>query len=74
VGVIYERGILMIKKIIISVLILASLMYAEYRFIMNNLCPYLGENNTVYIELFGQVDEYYAEDMMPTIVDIEYKE
>lgn len=50
-----------ITKIIIGVLFLSSLMFAEYRYIMLNVCPYLGENNTVYIEVFGQVDEYYAE-------------
>lgn len=49
------------KKIIVGILILFSLMYTEYRYIMENLCPYLGENNTVYIEIFNQVDEYYAE-------------
>lgn len=36
-------------------------MFAEYRYIMRNLCPYIGENGTVYIEIFGQVDEYYAD-------------
>lgn len=51
------------KKIIITILAIAMLMFAEYRFIMNNLCPYLGENGTVYIEIFGQVDEYYADPM-----------
>ena len=49
------------KKIIIIILAVITLMFAEYRFIMLNLCPYRGENGTVYIELFGQVDEYYAE-------------
>ena len=49
------------KKIIIIALAIITLMFAEYRFIMLNLCPYHGENGTVYIELFGQVDEYYAE-------------
>ena len=49
------------KKIIIIALAVLSLMYAEYRFIMLNLCPYKGENNTVYIEFMGQVDEYYAD-------------
>ena len=49
------------KKFILAILILASLMYAEYRFIMLNLCPYQGDNGTVYIEFAGRVDEYYAE-------------
>ena len=52
------------KKIIIiltSVVILLAMMFAEYRFIMCNIRPYRGENGTVYLEVFGNVDEYYAE-------------
>ena len=49
------------KKLIMAIIILASIMYAEYRFIMLNICPYLGSNGTVYIEFMGNVDEYYAE-------------
>ena len=49
------------KKAIIIILAIIMLMFAEYRFIMLNLCPYYGENNTIYVEIFGQVDEYYAE-------------
>lgn len=49
------------KKFLIAILILASIMYAEYRFIMLNICPYLGNNGTVYLEIFGNVDEYYAD-------------
>ena len=44
--------------IILSILIL---MFIEYKYIIFNLRPYLGENNTVYIELFNRVDTYYAE-------------
>ncbi len=57
-----------IKIIIVLLLILSfafttlSLMFAEYRFIMQNIRPYIGENNTVYLEVFGQVDEYYADE------------
>jgi hypothetical protein len=51
------------KKIIIIILAILMLMFAEYRFIMHNLCPYRGENGTMYIEVFGQVDEYYADPM-----------
>ena len=51
------------KKTIIIILAIAMLMFAEYRFIMLNLCPYRGENGTVYIEIFNQVDEYYADPM-----------
>ena len=50
-------------KIVGGILILISLMFAEYRFIMHNIHPYLGENNTVYLEIFEQVDEYYTEHM-----------
>lgn len=52
------------KKIIIilaSLAILLAMMFAEYRFIMLNIHPYRGENGTVYLEIFGNVDEYYAE-------------
>ena len=52
-------------KITAIVLLMASLMYAEYRVIMHTACPYVGngteEGNVVYIEVFGRVDEYYAE-------------
>lgn len=47
--------------IILSVIFIATFMFAEYRFIMCNIRPYLGERNTVYLEVFGRVDEYYAE-------------
>ena len=51
------------KKIIIGIIIILSLMFAEYRLIMHNITSYVGENNTVYLEVFGQIDEYYAENM-----------
>lgn len=54
------------KKICIfvaAVLAAVILMFAEYRFIMVNLRPYKGNNNTVYIDFFGMVDTYYAEDI-----------
>lgn len=50
-----------IRKAILVIIIIASLLYAEYRFVMLNLHPYQGDNGTVYIEFMGQVDEYYAE-------------
>lgn len=53
-----------IIKIIAGLLVVFSLMFAEYRFIMHNIHPYLGENNTVYLEIFGQVDTYYAEESL----------
>lgn len=52
-----------ITKIIAMALIVISFMFAEYRFIMHNIRPYLGENNTVYLEIFEQVDVYYAENI-----------
>ncbi len=51
-----------IAKIIIGILFILSFMFAEYRLIMHSIRPYIGENNTVYIEAFGQVDEYYIDD------------
>lgn len=52
-----------IIKIIAVLLIILSLMFAEYRFIMHNIHPYIGENNVVYLEIFEQIDAYYAEDI-----------
>lgn len=49
------------KRIIIIILLILCMMFVEYRFIMHHLCPYRGENGTVYIECFGVVDTYYAE-------------
>lgn len=54
------------KKIIgavIGIIFIISLMFIEYRYIMLNINPYLGDNETVYLEIFGQIDEYYAEHM-----------
>ncbi len=48
--------------IITALVVLLGIMYAEYRYIMTNICPTKGNNNTVYLEIFGQVDEYYVED------------
>lgn len=53
------------KKLIAAVLIILALlgiMFAEYRYIMCNIHPYRGEGGTVYLEVFDQVDEYYAEE------------
>ena len=47
--------------IIFGAIIVATIMFAEYRVIMTNIHPYHGDNGTVYLEVFGQVDEYYAE-------------
>lgn len=52
-----------ITNVIIGIMIILSLMFAEYRYIMHNINPYIGENNVVYLEVFGQIDEYSAEHM-----------
>ena len=46
---------------VVEIIFIISLMFAEYRYIMLNIEPYLGDNQTVYIEIFGRTDEYYAE-------------
>lgn len=50
-------------KALVGILLLFSLMFTEYRFIMVNLKPYINDNGTVYIEMFGNIDEYYTETM-----------
>lgn len=53
------------KKLIKITLVLVAvlcIMYAEYRYIMTHIHPYRGEDSTVYLEIFDQVDEYYAEE------------
>ena len=49
------------KKFIVILIAILVLMFAEYRYIMTNLCPYYAEDGYLYIEVFGQVDTYYAE-------------
>lgn len=51
------------KKLMAVVLIIVAVlgvMFAEYRYIMTHIKPYRGEDGTVYLEIFDQVDEYYA--------------
>lgn len=50
-----------IIKVSFGFLFIALLIFAEYRFIMTNICLYFGTGNTVYIEVFGQVEEYEVE-------------
>lgn len=50
-----------VKFAIILVAVLC-IMFAEYRYIMTNITPYHGEDGAVYLEIFDQVDEYYAEE------------
>ena len=52
------------KKLIyglIGIIFIFTLMYAEYRFIMCKQIPYIINDNTVHVEIFGRVDEYYTE-------------
>lgn len=51
-----------IMAIIITFVAIIALMYAEYRYIMVNIHPYRGNENTIYLEIFDQVDEYYVEE------------
>lgn len=48
-------------KAFIIILGILILMFAEYRFIMCSLCPYVSED-AVYIEFFEQVDVYDLEE------------
>lgn len=50
-----------IKKAIVIILAVLGIMYAEYRYIMTHQCISKGDNNTMYVEIFGQVDEYYID-------------
>ncbi|MBQ3017400.1 MAG: hypothetical protein IJD89_00490 [Clostridia bacterium] len=56
----------MVKKFIIALIAILILMFAEYRYIMTNLCPYYAEDGYLYIEVLGQVDTYYAEPLFVT--------
>ena len=49
-----------IIKITIVTLFICTLMYIEYRYIMININPSISknDNNTLYLEVFNQVDEY----------------
>ena len=51
-----------IAKFVIVLVALLCIMFAEYRYIMCHINPYRGEGGTVYLEVFGQVDEYYADE------------
>ena len=53
------------KKLIAFALItlaLLGIMFAEYRYIMCNIKPYVGSDNAIYLEIFDQVDEYEVEE------------
>ena len=51
-----------IAKFIIILVAVLCIMFAEYRYIMTHITPYRGEDDTVYREIHGQDDEYYAEE------------
>ena len=51
-----------IAKFIIILVVVLIIMFAEYRYIMTHIHPYRGEDGTVYLEVFDQVDEYYADE------------
>ena len=48
-------------KIALVLVVLLGIMFAEYRYIMTHIIPYRGEGGTVYLEIFDNVDEYYAD-------------
>lgn len=50
-------------KALVGILLISSIMFAEYRYIMNNLKPYKGKRGIVYIEIFNHIDEYYADNI-----------
>lgn len=52
-----------IIKAVIGILFIISLMFGEYRYIMTNIRPYINNNEIIiiYLEIFGQVDEYHIE-------------
>lgn len=49
------------KKFALFVIIAMVLMFAEYRYIMCNICPSYGDDGLLNLEVFGQVDTYYVE-------------
>lgn len=49
------------KKLIVILVAIIVLMFAEYRYIMTHICPYYGDNGTLYLEFHGQVDSYCIE-------------
>ena len=49
------------RKKLTCILVLAVLMFCEYRFIMHNLKPYRYGDGGVELDFFGLRDNYYAE-------------
>ena len=56
-----------VATVVAALVILATLMFAEYRYIMVNLKPYYADDGYLCIEFMGQTDSYYAE---PIFVEI----
>ena len=50
-----------VAAIAAALIVLAGLMFAEYRYIMVNLKPYYADDGYLCIEFMGQTDSYYAE-------------
>ena len=50
-----------VATVVAALVILAALMFAEYRYIMVNLKPYYADDGYLCIEFMGQTDSYYAE-------------
>lgn len=53
-----------IIKIIIAALFVLTLLFAEYKIIIHNIKPYYVEGCTVYVDIFGHIEEFYSEDII----------
>lgn len=60
-----------ITKFVIILLTVLCAMFIEYRYIMTHIKPYRGEGGAVYLEIFNQVDEYYADEWEETMYHID---
>lgn len=49
------------KKLVVILIAILVLMFAEYRYIMTHITPYYAEDGFLCIEFMGQTDAYYAE-------------
>ena len=56
-----------VATVVAALVILAALMFAEYRYIMVNRKPDYADDGYLCIEFMGQTDSYYAE---PIFVEI----
>lgn len=53
-----------IIKIIVGILLVISLMFAEFFVIINNIEPYRRDGGELFIEIFGQTYTYYADNII----------